>query len=226
MCMGQRKGRMSRGQWRSPCCCPRWKLCLARDCKVHHIIISPFAVATSTRYQHEFHWKFASYGRSKNSDEGITNVCGLEKAGVYTRVQAYLTWIQSVMKGHEEIVETGDPLCPDGFKFDKGNVPGRGFKHYDKQKLEKCANFCKEASKCCSFEWSPKRGFGFLLCLMLTFSSPGSAIWIRNASRQRINIKTLCSVSKAKVGERFPFCYPLDRRKIGKSSPLFESYTF
>ena len=36
------------------------------------------------------------------------------------------------------------------------------------------------------------------LCLMLTFSSPGSAIWIRNASRQ-IDMETKCSVSKLTI---------------------------
>lgn len=42
---------------------------------------------------------FASYGRSERIDNAVSNVCGLKAAGIYTRVQAYLTWIHSVMQG-------------------------------------------------------------------------------------------------------------------------------
>ena len=42
---------------------------------------------------------FTSYGREEKIDNAVTNVCGLKTAGVYTRVQAYLTWIDSVMAG-------------------------------------------------------------------------------------------------------------------------------
>ena len=60
---------------------------------------------------------------------------------------------------------------------------------------ETCANFCKKNTECCSFQYGPRR-FGFLLCLMLTFSSPGSAFWILNVSRHYLQLKTGCSVSK------------------------------
>ena len=49
---------------------------------------------------------FASYGRSEKIDNSVTNVCGMKAAGVYTRVQAYLTWIHSVMAGAKLALRT------------------------------------------------------------------------------------------------------------------------
>ena len=40
-----------------------------------------------------------SYGRKECVDKWVCNVCGLKAAGIYTRVQAYLTWIHSIMQG-------------------------------------------------------------------------------------------------------------------------------
>ena len=45
-----------------------------------------------------------SYGRAEPVDNMVTNVCGLKSAGVYTRVQAYLTWINSIMEGADHNV--------------------------------------------------------------------------------------------------------------------------
>jgi len=88
-----------------------------------------------------------SYGRLERIDNMVTNWCGLRKsAGVYTRVQAYLTWINSIMEG--------DLWCPGSFHFDPGNVPGRGFKHRNNQELDQCAKLCSKTPKCCSFEHS------------------------------------------------------------------------
>jgi len=87
-----------------------------------------------------------SYGRKECIDKWVCNVCGLKAAGIYTRVQAYLTWIHSIMQG--------DPWCPEGFYFDPGNVKGRGFQHQNNQEMGQCAEFCSQTTKCCSFEYS------------------------------------------------------------------------
>ena len=90
-------------------------------------------------------------------------------------------------------------MCPDGFGTVPGSIKNRGggsIRNYypgmdgyfvfapqanpqsaNKElqaSAETCANFCKKNTECCSFQYGPRR-FGFLLCLMLTFSSPGSA---------------------------------------------------
>ena len=113
---------------------------------------------------------FTSYGRSETADNGGVNVCGLKSAGVYTRVQAYLTWIHSIMDQDQE--SSGEPWwCPAGFHHDPGNVPGRGFKHRDNQQLDQCANFCRKTQNCCSFEYSFERRYVLFLFVLfyLTF---------------------------------------------------------
>ena len=66
--------------------------------------------------------------------------CAKEKKGV-----------PRVTNAVKNLTTTG---CPGGFHLNPGNVPGRGFKHRNNQKLDQCAKFCRKTKRCCSFEHS------------------------------------------------------------------------
>ena len=46
-------------------------------------------------------------------------------------------------------------MCPTGYVFIPGDVPGRGLKSQIVRGLKECQALCDDDNRCLSFEWSP-----------------------------------------------------------------------